>query len=478
MQQLSAFDLAKNELQNPRAHQLASAPAAPVTGQFYYNTVDNTLYWWNGTVWKSATGDTIAFAAVTAATTYGIAAGNGAATTVARSDHTHGTPALTANAASTQAIGDTAAVGTGTTPARDDHKHAMPAFGAVTAQTSFGGSSGNGSGAAVARNDHTHGTPTHDAAAHSTFTVNNLAVPTADVAWNAKKITGLADPTGAQDAATKAYVDSVSIGLDVKASVRAATAAAGTLATSFANGQVIDGVTLATGNRILIKNQSAGAENGIYTVNASGAPTRATDADTSAEVTAGMFTFVEEGTANADTGWLLTTNAAITLGTTALVFTQFSGAGSWTAGNGLTQTGTTMNVVGTANRITANADSVDIASTYAGQGSITTLGTITTGVWTGTGIAVADGGTGASTAAAARTNLGAVGKYAASVGNGALTSVPVVHSLGTTDVTWSVKLVATGAAVGCDVTVTDANTITLGFAVAPAASAIRVVVTG
>lgn len=115
---------------------------------------------------------------------------------------------------------------------------------------------------------------------------------------------------------------------DVKQSVRVATVSAGTLATSFENGDTVDGVVLATGDRILLKNQAAGAENGIYTVNASGAPTRATDANTSAKVTAGMLVVVTEGTVNADTVWLLSTNDAITLGTTALVFAQIAGAGT------------------------------------------------------------------------------------------------------------------------------------------------------
>ena len=92
-----------------------------------------------------------------------------------------------------------------------------------------------------------------------------------------------------------------------------------------------------------------------------------------------MFTFVSEGTVNADSGWVLTTNDAITLGTTGLTFAQFSGAGQITAGDGLTKSGNTINAVGTSDRITVNADSIDIASTYVGQTSITTLGTIATG---------------------------------------------------------------------------------------------------
>ena len=216
----------------------------------------------------------------------------------------------------------------------------------------------------------------------------------------------VATPSADGHAATKGYVDAARSGLDVKASVRVATTAAVLLASGLENGDVVDGVTLATGDRVLVKDQSTGSENGIYVVQASGAAVRATDADTSAEVTAGMFTFVSEGTVNADSGWVLTTNDTITLGTTALAFAQFSGAGQITAGDGLTKTGNTINVVGTAARITANADSIDIASTYIGQSSITTLGTISSGVWNGTDIAIADGGTGASTAGDARTNLG------------------------------------------------------------------------
>jgi hypothetical protein len=191
---------------------------------------------------------------------------------------------------------------------------------------------------------------------------------TADQSMGGFKLTNLADPVSSSDAANKSYVDSARAGLDVKQSVRVATTAAGTLATSFENGDTVDGVTLATGDRILIKDQAAGAENGIYTVNASGTPTRATDADSNTEVTAGMFVFVEEGTTNADTGWVLTNNGAITLGTTALTFSQFSGAGSFTDGAGLTRTGNSLavNVDGSTIEISSDALRVkDAGITYA-----------------------------------------------------------------------------------------------------------------
>lgn len=139
------------------------------------------------------------------------------------------------------------------------------------------------------------------------------------------RITSLAAPVADSDAATKGYVDGLANGVDWKASVRVATTTSGTLATSFTNGSTIDGVVLATGNRILIKNQTTASENGIYTVNASGAPTRATDADVNAEVTSGLAVFVEEGTSNQNTGWMLITDGSIVLGTTALSFTQFTG---------------------------------------------------------------------------------------------------------------------------------------------------------
>jgi hypothetical protein len=162
--------------------------------------------------------------------------------------------------------------------------------------------------------------------------LDQLNAPTADVALNSHKITGLLDGTADTDAATVGQVNAIARGMDWKASVRAATTANGTLATAFANGSVIDGVTLVTGDRILLKNQTTGADNGIYTVNASGAPTRATDADASAEVTAGMTVWVEEGTTNGDKSFTLTTDNPITLGTTSLTFAQ-SGSAPASAGS-------------------------------------------------------------------------------------------------------------------------------------------------
>ncbi len=269
-----------------------------------------------------------------------------------------------------------------------------------------------------------------------------LSTPAADFGWGGFKITNLADPVSGTDAANKQYVDAVAAGLAPKDAVRAATTANGTLASAFANGSIIDGVTLATGDRILLKNQSAGAENGIYTVNASGAPTRATDADSSGDLL-GAAVFISEGTTNGNTLWVMTTDAPITVGTTALVWAQFGGPGEYTASNGITKTG------------------IDFAIENSGV------------------LTVTHGGTGGSTAAAAKTSLGFMTRFAQDVGNGSLTSITVTHNLGTKDVIVEVWDNTTPfAKIEPDIQHTSTNAITLVFATAPATNAYRCVVLG
>ncbi len=172
-------------------------------------------------------------------------------------------------------------------------------------------------------------------------TLDSLTAPAADVDINSKKLTNVADPVNAQDAATKAYVDATATGLDVKDSVRVATTADITLSGT----QTIDGIALVAGARVLVKNQSTASENGIYVV-AAGAWSRSEDADNtpSGEVTSGMFTFVEEGSTQASSGFILQTANPITLDTTDLSFAQFSGAGQIIAGTGIAKSGNTISV--------------------------------------------------------------------------------------------------------------------------------------
>lgn len=317
-------------------------------------------------------------------------------------------------------------------------------------------------------------------------------------------------PAADLDAANKAYVDAARSGLDVKQSVKLATNTAlptfshlnGVL-TASANGALsIDGVTPSQLDRILVKNETStnAPFNGLYEVTTVGdgsnpwVLTRTADANSSAEVTPGLFVFVEQGTAWADSGWVLTTDGTINLGSTNLTFVQFSAAGQSIAGNGLTKTGNTIDVVGTADRISVTADAVDIASTYAGQNTITTLGTIATGTWAATDVGVSHGGTGASTAGDARSNLAAGGTQGAGVsapvlsrtvaltiGDGTNTSYAVQHGLGTRDVI--VQVYDTGASptyetVVTDVVRTDTNNVTISFSAIPASNSYRVVVTG
>ncbi len=266
--------------------------------------------------------------------------------------------------------------------------------------------------------------------------LDQMAAPTASVAMGSQKFTGLANGSGASDSAAfgqiQTAIDAALAGLDWKTAVRVATTAAITLATGAENADVIDGVTLATGDRILIKDQAAPAENGIYTVNASGAPTRATDANTSALIKDASV-LVAEGTTLAGTQWKLTTDN-ITLGTTGLTWVQHGQGGTaYTAGNGLTLSGNDFNV------------------------------------GAGTGISVAADSVAIDTAVVVR-------KFAASVGNNAGTSFAVTHSLGTRDVTVMVYDNATFKQVFCDVTMTDTNNVTVAFAVAPTTNQFRVVI--
>ena len=304
----------------------------------------------------------------------------------------------------------------------------------------------------------TSGNMTVNAAAGNN-SVNLVATGTGTVDVANKRITSVAEPTQSSDAATKNYVDAVKTGLKVKDAVRAATTA--NLAATYANGSsgvgatltnsgsqaafTIDSIVLTAGQRVLVKDQSTAFQNGIYTVTTVGTVstnwvlTRAIDNDSNVtvlEVEGGDFCFVQEGTVNADNGFVVTTNGSITIGTTGIDYVQFSGAGQVIAGDGLTKTGNTLNAVGTNNRISISADAIDISSSYVGQATITTLGTIATGTWQGTIVGSTYGGTGVNNGSSTITlggSLSTIGAFTTALTATANTTLtlPVTGTLAT-----------------------------------------------
>ena len=194
--------------------------------------------------------------------------------------------------------------------------------------------------------------------------------------------------------AAKTYIDNTRSGLEVKDSVVVATTANITLSGT----QTIDGIAVTAGQRVLVKDQTTASQNGIYVVSAS-AWSRSTDADTADELNSGCFFFVEKGTENADNGFVMSQDVAIVFGTTAITFSQFSGAGQITAGSGLAKSGDTL-LVNTGTGITVTSDNIVIDTAWAGQAAITTVGTIGTGTWNATVISATKGGTGLNTSSA------------------------------------------------------------------------------
>ncbi len=562
---LTNVNLSQNELQNALIHKLSSAPGSPIEGQVYYNTTTHAIEVRTNSAWVS------------------LSSGSGSVTSVDIS-----LPSFLSVSGNPITTSGTLAV----------------TLASQSAYTALARASGSG-------------VPSFQAMDHNwisdfdtqvrTSRLDQMTAPTGSVSMNSQKITNLLTPSATTDAATKAYVDSVAQGLDPKPGARVATAAVlaactyangtsgvGATLTGNSNGALtVDGYLVVAADVVLVKNQAAGLQNGLYDVTQAGdggTPfilTRNTSMDTTGEFQSAYIVVEDAGTANSNSFWVCTNSADPTIGTTAITFSQLNGATQLTAGTGITISGNTVSltsgvatpgtyssvVVDTYGRVTSGADiitsngivvrtssgtftnrtitgtsnrllvtsgdgvsgnpTLDIHSSYVGQTSITTLGTITTGVWTGTAIAIANGGTGQVTAAAAfdalspmtalgdviyggasgtRTALagnitttkkfltqtgngsvsaapgwavlvigdipaGVAKSYAGDVGDGAATSYVVNHALNTRDVVVLVRQNGSPyAQVITDVEATDANNVTVRFAVAPTSAQYRVIV--
>lgn len=423
---LTSINLNKNELSNARVQNLSTAPSSPVNGQIYYDSDDDVMYFWNGSSWRSMD-----------ANAAGVAASTWDANSIVKADTDDNPVALT--------VAEQTLVGRLSGGQIDDLSIAQ-----VKTLLSLSDADVQALvGAMVTGNTETGVVVTYQAGDQTLdFVVeplNDLPAPDGDLSMASFKITNLATPTATTDAATKGYVDSAINGLSWKDQVKVASTAAGTLATDFEDGDTVDGVALATGDRILIKDQASAAENGVYVVAASGAPTRAEDADSEADLLSAAV-FVEQGTANADTAWIMTTNSAIVVDTTALTWTQFGAGASYTAGAGLTLTGNDFEVNVDDSTIEINADT----------------------------LRVKDAGITDAKLAESYSK-----QHEETVGNGADTTFAITHGLGSKDVIVQVYRVATPwDTVECDVTRTDTNEVTIGFTSAPSSNEFRVVVQG
>jgi hypothetical protein len=339
----------------------AGAPTSLENAELAFNEASNILYYGTGTGGAGGT-----------ATSVIAIGGNGAFVDTSTTQTIGGTKTFSNTI--TGSVSGNAGTATKLATARD-----ISLSGDATGTASFDGSANATISTTLATVNSNVGTYTKVtinakglATAGSQASLSDLSAPTSAFSFGNQLLTNLADPVNAQDATTKAYVDSVAQGLNIKASVVATTTGNITLSGLGTQAGGDWTASLTAGDRVLVKNQTAEANNGIYVADAS-TWTRSSDANTWNELIS-AFTFVQTGATEADTGWVCTIDAGGTLGTTPITFTQFSGAGTYEAGTGLTLTGNTFSITNTA--VTAGSygsASETLTATVNAQGQLTAL---------------------------------------------------------------------------------------------------------
>lgn len=453
---LVPVDLSQNELQNARVANLASAPGSPVAGQVYFDTTLHEFGYWNGSAWvyPDAGGGTV--------TSESVATANGFAGTVASATTT---PAITLT---TTVTGVLKGNGTAISAATSGTDYAPATSGSSALK-------GNGSGG------------------FSSAVLNDVGTATSDYSLGSNKITSLKDPTLAQDAATKNYVDATVQGLQPKPTATVATTGAlpagtysngasgvGATFTVTATGTTtVDGHVLAAADLVLVTSQASTFQNGLYTVTTAGTTgvstvlTRHVDMDQTGEFAGALVPVGSTGTTNANSLWLANPSGTVTVGTTGIPFTELNKAADLVANNGVAISGNTVSIENSGVLTVAHGGTG--ASTLAGlvKGNGTsaftaaTAGTDYAAATSGSSVLKGNGSGGFSSA-----------KYTATIGDGSTTAIAVTHSLGTQDVIAQVRDASTNAVVECDIAQTSTSVTTFTFTVAPASNAYKVVIIG